>query len=87
MIEVERLKEIVKAELGWVLIDKGEYYNTKNDRLYIKQYASGLYVHLSILQETEEKNVKIELCNFRVKTERELISLFRKYKKIKKALR
>lgn len=83
----EVLKEIVKKELGWVLIDKGDHFITKNEVLYAREYVDGLYLSLSITQDKIAQNVNIHLYKSFITTERQVKALIRKYKKIKKALR
>lgn len=87
MITFERLKEIVKKELGWNLIDRDDHAVTKNEVLYAREYVDGLYLSLSITQDKIAQTVNIHLYKSRITTERQVKVLIQKYKKIKRALR
>ena len=79
----EMLKEIIKKELGWKLIDKGNYLITTNEVLYAREYGDGFCMSMSIRQKT----VNIHLFKDCVTTERQVKAFIRKYKNIKRALR
>jgi len=83
----EKLKEIIKKELGWKLIDKGNNLVTKNEVLYACEYYAGFYMSMSIIQDKVDKTVVIRLYKGRITTERQVKALIRKYKNIKRALR
>jgi len=83
----EKLKEIIKKELGWKLIDKGNHLITKNEVLYALEYRDGFYMSMSIIQDKVDKTVVIRLYKGRITTERKVKALIRKYKNIKRAIR
>lgn len=90
----EKLKEIIKKELGWKLIDKGNNLVTKNEvlyareyDLYAREYDDGFYMSMSIIQDKVDKTVNIRLYKGGITTERQVKALIRKYKNIKRALR
>ncbi|OQA77281.1 MAG: hypothetical protein BWY30_01136 [Tenericutes bacterium ADurb.Bin239] len=83
----EMLKEIIKKELGWKLIDKGDYLITTNEVLYAREYGDGFYMSMSIRQDKIGKIVYIRLYKCCLTTERQVKALIRKYKNIKRALR
>lgn len=84
----EMLKEIIKKELGWKLIDKGNYLITTNEVLYAREYDDGFYMSMTIRQDKVETTVYIHLSTGRITTERQVKAFIRKYKNIiKRALR
>lgn len=83
----EMLKEIIKKELGWKLIDRGNHFATKNEVLYAREYTDGFYLSMSITQEKIGQTVNIHLYKSRITTQRQVKSLIRKYKNIKRAIR
>ncbi|MFA5719688.1 MAG: hypothetical protein WC939_01365 [Acholeplasmataceae bacterium] len=83
----EKLKEIIKKELGWKLINKGNHLVTKNGVLYAREYDDGFYLSMSIIQDKIGKTVNIHLYKGRITTERQVKGLIRKYKNIKRAIR
>jgi len=83
----EKLKEIIKKELGWKLNDKGNNLVTKNEVLYAREYDDGFYLSMSITQDKIGSTVNIHLYKGRITTERQVKALIRKYKNIKRALR
>lgn len=83
----EKLKEIIKKELGWKLIDKGNHLVTKNEVLYAHEYADRFYMSMSITQDKIGKTVYIRLYDSCITTERQVKAFIRKYKNIKRALR
>lgn len=80
----EKLKEIIKKELGWKLNDKGNYLITTNEVLYAREYDDGFYM---FIQDKVGKTAYIHLSTGRITTERQVKALIRKYKNIKRALR
>jgi len=83
----EKLKEIIKKELGWKLNDKGKRLITKNEVLYALEYRDGFYMSLAIIQDKVDKIVNIHLFKDCVTTERQVKAFIKKYKNIKRALR
>ena len=83
----EKLKEIIKKELGWRLNDKGNHLITTNEVLYAREYDDGFYMSMSIIQDKIGKTVNIHLYKGRITTERQVKAFIRKYKNIKRALR
>ncbi len=83
----EKLKEIIKKELGWKLIDKGNHLVTKNEVLYAREYDDGFYMSMTIRQYIVGKTVNIHLYKGRITTERQVKAFIKKYKNIKKAVR
>ena len=83
----EKLKEIIKKELGWKLNDKGNHLVTTNEVLYAREYDDGFYMSMSIIQDKVGKTVNIHLYKGCVTTERQVKAFIKKYKNIKRALR
>ena len=83
----EKLKEIIKKELGWKLNDKGNHLVTTNEILYAREYDDGFYMSMSIIQDKVGKTVNIHLYKGRITTERQVKAFIKKYKNIKRALR
>ncbi len=83
----EKLKEIIKKELGWKLNDKGKRLITTNKVLYACEYDDGFYLSMSIIQDKVGKTVNIHLYKGRITTERQVKAFIKKYKNIKRALR
>ena len=83
----EKLKEIIKKELGWRLNDKGNHLVTTNEVLYAREYDDGFYMSISIIQDKIGKTVNIHLYKGRITTERQVKAFVKKYKNIKRALR
>jgi len=79
----EKLKEIIKKELGWRLNDKDNHLVTTNKVLYAREYGDGFYMSISKVGKT----VNIHLYKDCVTTERQVKAFIRKYKNIKRALR
>ena len=83
----EKLKEIIKKELGWKLNDRGNNLVTKNEVLYAREYDDGFYMSMSIIQDKIGKTVNIHLYKGGITTERQVKAFIKKYKNIKRALR
>lgn len=81
------LKEIIKKELRWKLIDKGNHFVTKNWILYAREYDDGFYLSITITQDKIGQTVNIHLYKGRITTQRQVKALIRKYKNIKRAIK
>ena len=75
----EKLKEIIKKELGWKLNDKGNHLVTTNEVLYAREYDDGFYMSMSIIQDKVWKTVNIHLYKGRITTERQVKAFIKKY--------
>ena len=91
LISIETIKAIIKKELGVNLYSShaiyGEYYQSKNlnhSVMGTKTYdAKRWYVKFS--KETKS-GVDLEIRNHYVKTEKELLDLIKKFKKVRKMI-
>lgn len=93
LVSIETIKTIIKEELG-VNIYRHDtrsytYYASKKDNIYISEstdfmnYRKAWFVEFS--KETKS-GVDLEIRNHYVKTEKQLIDLIKKFKKVRKLI-
>ena len=88
LISIETIKAIIKKELGVNLYNSdtydGEYYHSKILNYSVSRfYNNRWFVKLS--KETKS-GVDLEMVNHNVKTEKDLLDLIRKFKKVRKVI-
>jgi len=82
-LTIERIKEIIKEELRVKLYEMcSGIYMSKADLVYVSLRYSRIYVSL----ECEKKGCSLEIRKHRVATEKELLDLVRKFKKVRKMI-
>ncbi len=92
LISIETIKAIIKKELGVNLYRSnatyGEYYYSKNLNHSVVKNENFLYGkcwYVSLQKETKS-GVDLEMVNHNVKTEKDLLDLIRKFKKVRKLI-
>ena len=85
MLTIEEIKAIVKKEFGLNLEDTGRCYVTKNNTVYVAEGRS-YDVWVVSFEKTTKGNVVLELTSHQLATEKELKSLIRKFKKLRKLI-
>lgn len=91
LISIETIKAIIKKELGVNLYFEErvdiDYYFSKNLKYSVMNTKTSNYESWFVRLSKETKSgVNLELINHNVKTEKELLDLIKKFKKVRKML-
>ncbi|MDY0141650.1 MAG: hypothetical protein RBR97_07145 [Bacteroidales bacterium] len=86
LISIETIKAIIKKELGINLYQRKVYpthYHSKSLNHSVMKSGSCWFISL---QKETKSGVDLELVNHSVKTEKELLDLIKKFKKVRKMI-
>ena len=82
-LTIERIKEIIKEELRVELYEmRSGIYMSKADLVYVNLKYATIYVSL----ECEKKGYSLKIRKHRVTTEKELLDLVKKFKKVREMI-
>ena len=82
-LTIERIKEIIKEEFRVNLYEQHSgIYMSKSDLIYVNLSYPGVYVSIN----SERKGYSLEVKNYRIINEKELLDLIKKFKKLRAAL-
>jgi len=83
LISIETIKEIIKKEFRVNLYEQlSGIYMSKANLVCVNLNYNTIYVSL----ECEKKGIDLELKNYYVKTEKDLLDLIKKFKKVRKMI-
>lgn len=83
LISIETIKAIIKKEFRVNLYEqRSGVYMSKSNLVYVNLNHNTIYVSL----ECEKKGCLLEITNHRITTEKELLDLIKKFKKVRKMI-